>query len=121
MQNKARLSLPFLHHLFAKASLSGRPMVVMLDTNIEQLLEVSERVRRVAEVMMAQAEEKTIHCSINIGAMIIDASNVSSVRNPVSPTSKVLYKAKLQNRNKIVIDGLERDSVAIKTESTSPT
>ncbi|WP_273150984.1 hypothetical protein [Methylophaga thiooxydans] len=71
--------------------------------------------------MTAQAEEKTVHCSISIGAMIIDASNDSSVRNPVSQIDKARYKAKVQNRNKIVIDGLERDSVAIKTESTSPT
>lgn len=76
MQNKASLPLHFLYHLFAKASLSGRPMAVMPDTNIEQLLEVSERVHRVAEDTTVQAEEKSIHCSISIGAMIIDASNV---------------------------------------------
>jgi len=79
MQNKASFPLPFLHHLLAKVSLSGRPMVAMPDTNIKQLLEVSERVRRVAEVITAKAEEKTIHCSISIGTMIINASNVSSV------------------------------------------
>lgn len=94
-------------------------LVVMPDTNIEQLLEVSERVRRVAEDTPVLTEHDMIHCSISIGAMIIDANNVSNVQDPITQVDKALYKAKVQGRNRVVIDGIDKESEAIKTNSTS--
>jgi len=95
-------------------------LVVMPDTNIEQLKEVSERVRCVAAEMSVLTQKDTIHCTISIGAMIIDASNVGTVRDPVTQIDKALYKAKVLGRNRVVIDGQDKDSLTSTTDSTFP-
>lgn len=94
-------------------------LVVMPDTNMEQLLEVSERIRRVAAETSVITQEHTIHCTISIGAMIIDSNNVNGLQDPVSRADKALYQAKLQGRNQVVIEGRELDSVSAGADSTA--
>lgn len=76
-------------------------LIIMPDTNIEQLREVSERIRRVVAETPVIAEGKTIHCTISIGAMIIDAKNVHHMQDPVTLVDKAMYQAKVQGRNQV--------------------
>ncbi len=79
-------------------------LVVMPDTSHEQLLEVSERIRRVAAKTRVQHQDGIIQCTISIGALIIDANNVDRLPDPVTQADKALYQAKVQGRNQVVID-----------------
>lgn len=93
-------------------------LVVMPDTNTEQLLEVSERIRHVAAETPVIAQEQTIHCTISIGAMIVDASNVDSLQDPVGLADKALYQAKLQGRNQVVLETGKLGTVSVGADST---
>lgn len=93
-------------------------LVVMPDTNTEQLLEVSERIRHVAAETPVIAQEQTIHCTISIGAMIVDASNVDSLQDPVGLADKALYQAKLQGRNQVVLETGKLGKVSVGADST---
>lgn len=78
-------------------------IVVMPDTDLEQLREVSERVRRVVAETPVITETDSIRCTISIGAMIIDADNVDSLLDPVTTVDKIMYQAKVHGRNQVVI------------------
>lgn len=95
-------------------------LVVMPDTNIEQLLEVSERIRRVTTETPVVCQEQTINCTISIGAMIIDVANADSLRDPVTRVDKALYQAKVQGRNQVVIEDLDGEALSHSADSTSP-
>jgi len=94
-------------------------LVVMADTNIEQLVEVSERIRRVAAETVIASQQQTIQCTISIGAMIIDATNADSLPDPVTRVDKALYQAKVQGRNQVVIERKDTDSLSTSADSTS--
>lgn len=95
-------------------------LVVMPDTNIEQLLEVSERIRRVTTETPVVCQEQIINCTISIGAMIIDVTNADSVRDPVTRVDKALYQAKVQGRNQVVIEDLDGEALSASADSISP-
>lgn len=78
-------------------------LVVMPDTSHEQLLEVGERVRRVAAGTVIAHPGGSIRCTISIGALIIDNSNVEQLQDPVTQADKALYQAKVLGRNRLVL------------------
>ena len=93
-------------------------LIVMPETNYQQLLEVSERIRRVAAKTRVAYQDQSIHCTISIGALIIEASNVARIQDPLTLVDKALYQAKLQGRNQVVITDLETTANNVITEST---
>ncbi len=93
-------------------------LIVMPDTSYEQLLEVSERIRQIAAKTIIHHQRSTIQCTISIGAVIIDASNVDSLSDPVTLADNALYQAKQQGRNQVVVAGLSPEAPGLKTEST---
>lgn len=92
-------------------------LIVMPDTTHEQLLEVSERIRQAAASTIIRHEQSNIHCTISIGALIIDTANVDSLTDPVTLADRALYQAKQQGRNKVVIVGDTAQQPLLKTES----
>lgn len=78
-------------------------LVVMPDTNIMQLKEVAERIRRVVAETPVKSHGHTLYCTISIGAMIIDKKNVNTVEDPVMSVDKAMYQAKVHGRNQVVI------------------
>lgn len=93
-------------------------LIVMPDTSLEQLLEVSERIRQMAAKTVVHFQQSTIQCTISIGALIIDATNIDSLTDPVTHADKALYQAKQQGRNQVVVAGASPESSLLKTEST---
>jgi len=93
-------------------------LIVMPDTSHEQLLEVSERIRQAAAKTLIRHQQSTIQCTISVGALIIDASNVDGLSDPVTQADKALYQAKQQGRNQVVIAGPAPGQSILQTEST---
>lgn len=93
-------------------------LIVMPDTSHEQLLEVSERIRQAAAKTLIRHQQSTIQCTISVGALIIDASNVDWLSDPVTQADKALYQAKQQGRNQVVIAGPAPGQSILQTEST---
>ncbi|MCX4187507.1 GGDEF domain-containing protein [Methylophaga sp. OBS4] len=93
-------------------------LVIMPDTNQAQLREVSERIRRVTAETRIRHQDQTIHCTISIGGLIIDADNVHLLYDPVTYADRALYQAKVQGRNQVVIADAEYLSTAVLSEPT---
>ncbi len=93
-------------------------LIVMPDTSLEQLLEVSERIRQVAAKTVVHHQQSTIQCTISIGALIIDVTNIDSLTDPVTHADKALYQAKQQGRNQVVVVSSSPEPSLLKTEST---
>lgn len=94
-------------------------LVVMPDTSYDELREVSERIRQVAAKTIIRHQQDEIHCTISIGALIIDAGNLHTMGDPLTKVDKALYEAKQLGRNQVVIDAKALSaSVGIKTVST---
>jgi diguanylate cyclase (GGDEF)-like protein len=93
-------------------------LVIMPDTNQAQLMEVSERIRRVSAETEIRHQDQTIHCTISIGGLIIDADNVHLLHDPVTYADRALYQAKVQGRDQVVIADRALITAAAQSEPT---